>query len=329
MTAHRDLKRIIRERQQKTGESYAAARIHVMRERAAVLGQDDPGPAAEEPLRLDAAVLKMNQRSVRVRVLSEAGQITFRSPDMWRVPPGQVVTLVIEKRWTWKGDAYASGSIENPRIAVDQLALEPLILRDDGLIDLRATYEPYRGKDPYAPLWRKLTAKPRPSFIMDPIAWGQLSGLDDEEENLTCEAAELVQAGQKAEAYELLMEALGTDLRCLDAHAHLGNLEFDHSPERAILHYEIGLRIGELWLPPGFDGVLLWGHIYNRPFLRCLHGYALCLWRVGQLPKAQQAFERLLSLNPNDNQGARFCWDDVCHGRGWEEDRDQEAVAGT
>lgn len=329
MTAHRDLKRIIRERQQKTGESYTAARVHVMRERADVLGHDDPGPVAEEPSRLDAAVLKMNQRSARVRVLCEAGEVTFRSRDMWRVLPGQIVTLVIERRWAWKGDAYASGLIENPRIAVDQLALEPLPLRDDGLIDLRATDEPYRGKDGYAPFWRRLTAKPRPSVIMDPIAWGQFPGLDDEEENPTCEAAELVQAGQNAEAYELLMDALGTDLRCLDAHAHLGNLEFDHSPKRAILHYEIGLRIGELWLPRDFDGVLLWGHIYNRPFLRCLHGYALCLWRLGQLREAQQAIERLLSLNPSDNQGARFCWDDVRHGRDWEEDQNQEAVGHT
>ena len=38
MTAFRDLKRIIRERQSKTGESYTAARVHVMRERAALLG---------------------------------------------------------------------------------------------------------------------------------------------------------------------------------------------------------------------------------------------------------------------------------------------------
>ena len=55
---------------------------NVMRERTALLGQSDLGPVAEEPLRLDAAVLKMNQRSLRVRVLSEAGQITFRCRNM-------------------------------------------------------------------------------------------------------------------------------------------------------------------------------------------------------------------------------------------------------
>ncbi len=43
-------------------------------------------------------------------------------------------------------------------------------------VDLRSTYEPYRRPDPYAPLWRKLTAKPRAAFEMDPIAWGAFPG---------------------------------------------------------------------------------------------------------------------------------------------------------
>jgi hypothetical protein len=64
--------------------------------------------------------------------------------------------------------------------------------------------------------------------------------------------------------------------------------------------------------------------IYNRPFLRCLHGYGLCLWRLGRLAEAQQTFERVLSLNPNDNQGVRFCWEDVRHGRSWEDMQQRE-----
>jgi tetratricopeptide (TPR) repeat protein len=67
------------------------------------------------------------------------------------------------------------------------------------------------------------------------------------------------------------------------------------------------------------------GHNYNRPCLHCLHGYALCLCRMGQLPQAQQVFERILSLNPNDNQGARFCWDDVRSRRSWDEMQAHEA----
>jgi tetratricopeptide (TPR) repeat protein len=72
--------------------------------------------------------------------------------------------------------------------------------------------------------------------------------------------------------------------------------------------------------------VLVWGRIHNRPFLRCLEGYGLCLWRLGRLAEAQRVFERLLSLNPNDNQGVRFCWEDVRHGRRWEAAAESEAA---
>jgi hypothetical protein len=71
-----------------------------------------------------------------------------------------------------KGDDYASGVIENPRIA-NELGLLALPLRGGELVDLRSESEPYRRPDPYAPLWRKLTAKPRAGFRMDPIAWGR------------------------------------------------------------------------------------------------------------------------------------------------------------
>lgn len=328
MTAQRDLKRIIRARQQKTGESYMAARAQVMRGRDACVGNEPEPPVATVLVRADAAVLKVNQQSARVRVLGEDGQVTFRSRDVWDVVPGQIATLVIERRWTWRDDAYASGRVENPRIEVHRLSLVPLPLEGGELEDLRAGYEPYRSPDPYAPLWRKLTAKRRGWFEMDPIAWGALPGFEPDE-NPTCDAAELAGAGDREGARELLMELLCTDLRCIDAHAHLGNLEFEHSPKRAIVHYEIGVRVGELSLPPNFDGVLVWNRVYNRPFLRCLHGYGLCLWRLGELSKAQQVFERILSLNPNDNQGVRFCWDDIRRGRSWEEMQAREESART
>lgn len=324
MTAQRDLKKIIRDRQRETGESYSTARAHVMRERSERLGLP-PEPPLPVARRLEAVVLKVNRQSARVRILGEDGQVTFRSGDAWGVVPGQVVTLVVEKRWTWR-DAYASGKIEDPRIDVARLGLGPLPLAGGELADLRTAYEPYRRPNPYAPLWRKLTAKRRAAFEMDPIAWGAFPGSDPEEDP-TGEAAELSAAGDVEGARELLMETLLRDLRCIDAHAHLGNLEFERWPERAILHYEIGIRIGELSLPPDFDGVLLWGGLYNRPFLRCLHGHGLCLWRLGRLPEAQRVFERILALNPNDNQGARFCWDDVRQGRSWEETQGREEAA--
>jgi len=83
--------------------------------------------------------------------------------------------------------------------------------------------------------------------------------------------------------------------------SHWGSTEFERCPRDAIIHFEIGMGITELSLPRGFDGVLLWGSIYNRPYLRCLHGYGLCLWRPDRFAAAEQTFERILSLNPNDN----------------------------
>jgi hypothetical protein len=96
------------------------------------------------------------------------------------------------------------------------------------------------------------------------------------------------------------------DLGCLNAHAHLGNFLIDHWPSDALRHYTVGVGIGEQVLGAGFDGVLFWGMIDNRPFLRCLHGLGLALWALKRDAEALVVFERLLRLNPSDNPGVRF-----------------------
>jgi hypothetical protein len=100
-------------------------------------------------------------------------------------------------------------------------------------------------------------------------------------------------------------------------------LAFEHTPGQAIRHYEVGVRIGELSLGDGFAGVLPWGRIDNRPFLRCLHGFGLCLWRLGRDDEAAAVFEKLLWLNPADNQGVRSLLAQVRAGRRWEDDREE------
>jgi tetratricopeptide (TPR) repeat protein len=137
------------------------------------------------------------------------------------------------------------------------------------------------------------------------------------------ESNDLKDAGDPEAARQLLMELCQADLRCLDAHAHLGNLVFDSSAKVAIRHYEVGVRIGELSLGPDFEGLLPWGYIDNRPFLRCLHGFGLCLWRLERFEEAEQVFERMLWFNPSDNQGVRFLIDDVSARSLWE-DREAE-----
>lgn len=79
------------------------------------------------------------------------------------------------------------------------------------------------------------------------------------------------------------------------------------------------MSIGAFSLGRKFDGVLAWGLIDNRPFLRCMLGVGLCAWRFGNTREAAAVFRKMLWLNPSDNQGARFNLAAVEAGKRWEE----------
>lgn len=316
MTAKRDLKARIRARQEKTGESYTAARAHVLREQAALFATSPAAPAS--PDRLEAVVLKIGARNARLRLLGERSELTFRSRDFWRLIPGQIVTLHLTRRWTFGRDACASGRFVQARVDLAKLGLEPLPLVDRGILSGYPYSDPDAVPDTYAQLEEHFSPKPRHSYEFDGIAFGERPDAEGGE-NLTNTAAMYLQDGDYQTARELVMEELHRDLRILDAHSVLGRIAFDHDPARALQHYEMGARIGELSLPRDFDGYLPWGMLHNRPYLRCLHGMGLCLWRLERYAAARAIFERMLALNPGDNQGARFCLEDVMEGRRWEE----------
>ena len=110
-----------------------------------------------------------------------------------------------------------------------------------------------------------------------------------------------------------------TTCRYLDAHVHLGNIEFDLSPEKALAHYELAIRIGALSLPADEDLLLPWGCIANRPYHRALSGYGQALWKLEREEEAEAVFERMLALYPPDNLGIRALLFAVRDGVTWEE----------
>ncbi len=229
--------------------------------------------------------------------------------------PGEIAVVRPAKRWTYAGNPYLSGTIESTRLDVKALGLPPLRVEQRGIWDPAEHYWGEEG-DPIDDWAKPIIARgPRPEFEMEQVLPGE--DPDDMDCDPIIEANEHKDAGDWEGAHKILMGLCQEDLRCLDAHAHLGNLMFDMMPKDAIRHYEMGLRIGELSLGEGFDGLLPWGWIDNRPFLRSMHGYGLSLWRLKRFEEAAAILDRMLWLNPSDNQGVRFEIGEVSAGRAW------------
>jgi tetratricopeptide (TPR) repeat protein len=204
---------------------------------------------------------------------------------------------------------------DDVRSALATHQLEPLRLEPQGLWDPAAEYWREEGA-PIASWAKPIVARgPRPMYEMEQV----LPGADFAESDWDpiIEANDLKERGDVDGARAILNRLLQKDVRCLDAHAHLGNLVFPKNPREALAHYERGVRIGEIPLGPAFDGVLAWGLIDNRPFLRCMQGLGLCLWRLRRFTEAERVFDRMLWLNPSDNQGIRFLLPDVRARRPW------------
>ena len=94
---------------------------------------------------------------------------------------------------------------------------------------------------------------------------------------------------------------------CLLGHSHLGDALLQAGKIRpALSAYEKGIALGEAAIPANYKGTLPWHELSNRPFLRALHGAALAQLRLKKHKPAISLMERMLSLNPDDNQGVRY-----------------------
>jgi len=280
------------------------------------LDKPSGGITTDEHGNVDLIVLSVRGRAARCRRRGSDEVVMVREASLQDVVPGMILTISPRKQRLHGGLPCLTGDIRASRIDAEALALLPLALENVGLWDPLDEYWGEEG-EPVEEWARPIIARgPRPEFEMEQV----LPGEDPDDPwggDPIVRAVELLDDGRRAEAVRALMDICAEDLRCLDAHGHLGLFAFDRRPEKAICHFEAGLRIGELSLGKDFHGVLPWGFVDNRPFLRCLHGYGLCLWRLGRFAEAEGVFERLLWLNPSDNQGARFLIDEVKEGTAW------------
>ncbi|MGL5667330.1 MAG: tetratricopeptide repeat protein [Shewanella sp.] len=93
----------------------------------------------------------------------------------------------------------------------------------------------------------------------------------------------------------------------IDLHAHLSfALLEQNKPKKALDAALAGLAVGNSLIPEGFNGVIEWGYLKNRPFFRTLHGAVLAYVRLQRHKDAVTLIDKMLAYNPNDNQGVRY-----------------------
>ncbi|MCB9795273.1 MAG: tetratricopeptide repeat protein [Alphaproteobacteria bacterium] len=278
-----------------------------------------PAPTPAEPQELDLSapvdllVLGVRQQAARCRALPEGPELTLRTSGAYDLVPGEILTLEGNKQWRHGGHLYLSGDVTGRRLELPWPGLRPLALEPFGEWD---PLDCWSDEEEHPPEVRRILDRgPREAWEMEQVVPGlDLAAYDD---GPILRAIELERAGDHQGARRTLMDVLIQDLRCLDAHVHLGNFELERWPKHALRHYQVAVGVGELSLGEGFDGVLPWSLIDNRPFLRALHGLGLCLWRLGQPEEAKASFERMMDLNPTDNTGARFLLQELQEGRPW------------
>ncbi len=273
-----------------------------------------------EPIEL--SVWSVKKTGIRCKLISSQVPVTFRKVR-YEVE-GEIITVIPANVWQFKNTVYISGVTISRRFDADALGLTPLQLKEQGLFEPDKETELVEENDPFTKYYLPIMAYgPRREYEMEQVI--PFEDPEDCDSDPIIEAADAFENGDIQSAYHIIKKVLTEDLRCIDAHAHLGNWEFDvpdstfEFRQTARRHYEAGLRIAELSFGKNFFDLLPWGYVNNRPYLRCLHGYGLCLWRSGKIEAAREVFEKMLWLNPWDNQGARFLLADIDAGKNWQQ----------
>lgn len=106
---------------------------------------------------------------------------------------------------------------------------------------------------------------------------------------------------------QLAREALAIFPDSADAHVLLAERCAD--PLEALRRYERAVEAGERALGPEFfreERGHFWSMVGTRPYMRALDGLAGTFERLGRADGAIAHYQRMLELNPSDNQGARY-----------------------
>jgi tetratricopeptide (TPR) repeat protein len=121
-------------------------------------------------------------------------------------------------------------------------------------------------------------------------------------------AYDALETGNLVEALRLISEALELDPDCTDAQRLMVSLA-PATPENKLHLMREVVEKAERNLGDDFfreHAGRFWGTVSTRPYMRAKQHLGELLAETGQLAEAIAVFERMLELNPDDNQGMRY-----------------------
>jgi len=131
----------------------------------------------------------------------------------------------------------------------------------------------------------------------------------DKKDDYYYDAMELLSAGEIDGALDLLEKARKLDKNYVQTYVGLWaaykdlmlayRAEYKKHVNRAFL--ETRKRF------PKWPKDMPWGYLENRQYLRSIAEKAFAEWEDGNKKEAEKLMRLILKMNPNDNQGIRFC----------------------
>jgi hypothetical protein len=155
----------------------------------------------------------------------------------------------------------------------------------------------------------RLIAPKRPAHVPPPKESAMIptaSASFESADQVFDEGMEFWWDGDRRSALKYFRRALKLDPQHADAHNHLGIVSLDaRKLKDAEEHFRAAAEGGQQRIER--DGAQVpWAILENRPYLRALGNLALALAEQKKWAEALAIHQRILTLDPNDNQGVRY-----------------------
>jgi hypothetical protein len=276
----------------------------------------EPAAQEQQPLGpLDLAVIAAHSWGALCVDRSTGETVRVSGSGARELVCGDCMRFYVRNSWKRGKTTFVSGEYDEPAVNIEAFGLPPLRVTELGVWDPQSEQWETDARDAPA-AWTAIKQRgARPQFRMEAVL--PCAGPGGTFQDPLRDAVEAHDKRERTRARDILRRLLENDVRCLDAHALQGDFSFDRKPKLAVRQYLVGVEFGRRALGADFNGVLRWDVVENQPFLRCLFGYALCLWRLDRQREAADVIEQLVWLNPADQQGARFVQRALKRGLRW------------